>query len=311
MNNKRLYTLLLISVLFLAACSNNKPKSEELDTPTTGTIALAADEVVQPLTEQLVISFLARYPKANLITTFAPEKDAAMMLINDSARNALLTRKLTKEEEAFFTAKKFGLEQVLIASDAVAFVVNKTNTDSVFTKAQIRRILLGQDTLWSQIQPGNTLGRIRVVFDNAGSSNIRYLSDTLLAGQPLSKNCFAVQTNQAVVEYVNEHPEAIGVVGLNWIGDKDSEDDMSRKKMIVLAAVGDSLGTAQTPHQSALALHTYPFCREVWFVKIGKRPGLGTGFASFAYSEVGQLIVQKAGLLAAKPAERRIELKVN
>jgi phosphate transport system substrate-binding protein len=311
MNNKRLSILLLVPVLFLAACSNSKPKSEELDTPTTGTIPLAVDEVVQPLAEQLVISFIARYPKANLITKFAPEKDAAMMLINDSVRNALLTRKLTKEEEAFFAAKKFGIEQVLLASDAVAFVVNKTNTDSVFTKDQIRRILLGQDTLWSQIQPGNTLGRIRVVFDNAGSSNIRYLSDTLLNKQPLSQNCFAVQTNQAVVEYVNEHPEAIGVVGLNWIGDKDNEEDISRKKMIVLAAVGDSLSTAQTPHQSALALHTYPFCREVWFVKIGKRPGLGTGFASFAYSEVGQLIVQKAGLLAAKPAERRIELKVN
>ncbi|MCU0431868.1 MAG: substrate-binding domain-containing protein [Bacteroidia bacterium] len=307
------YKAILCSIIasaMLISC-NNQPKGEELDTPTSGTIPFVIDEVIQPLAEELTISFVARYPKAHLIPRVAPEKDAALMLINDSARNGLLTRKLTKEEVAFFESKKFGLEQVLLASDAVAFVVNRNNTDSVFTKDQLRRILLGQDTLWSQISPGSTLGRIRVVFDNPGSSNIRYLSDTLLGKQPLSKSCFAVQTNQAVIEYVNEHPEAIGVVGLNWIGDKDSEADMSRRKMIVLAAVGDSLNTATTPHQSALALHTYPFCREVWFVKIGKRPGLGTGFASFAYSEVGQLIVQKAGLLAAKPAERRIELKVN
>jgi phosphate transport system substrate-binding protein len=311
MNTKRFLLLLLVPVLLFAACQSPKSPEQELDTPTSGTIPLAIDDVILPLAEQLTVSFVARYPKAHLIPRVAPEKDAALMLINDSVRNALLTRKLSKEEEAFFTAKKFGLEQVLLATDAVAFVVNRNNTDSIFTKDQIRRILLGQDTLWSQISPGSTLGRIRVVFDNPGSSNIRYLSDTLLNKQPLSKSCFAVQTNQAVVEYVNEHPEAIGVVGLNWIGDKDSEEDMGRKKMIVLAAVGDSLNTAVTPHQSALALHTYPFCREVWFVKIGKRPGLGTGFASFAYSEVGQLIVQKAGLLAAKPAERRIELKVN
>jgi phosphate transport system substrate-binding protein len=190
-------------------------------------------------------------------------------------------------------------------------VVNRSNTDSVFTTAQLRRILLGQDTLWSQIQPGNTLGRIHVVFDNPGSANIRYLSDTLLGDKPLSSSCFAVNSNQAVIDYVNEHPEAIGVVGLNWIGDKDSDADAKRRKMIVLAAAGDSLATATTPHQSALALKTYPFCREVWFVKIGKRPGIGTGFASFAYSEAGQLIVQKAGLLPAKPAERRIEMKIN
>jgi phosphate transport system substrate-binding protein len=295
----------------LSGCGNEQPETGKLDNPTSGTVPIVVDEVVQPLYEQLQFVFEARYPKAHLITTYSSENVLSNRLINDSARIALLTRKLNAQEEAFFASKKFGIEQVLLATDAVAFVVNRTNTDSVFTTEQLRRILLGQDTLWSQIQPGNTLGGIRVVFDNPGSANIRYLSDTLLGGKPLSSSCFAVKSNQAVIDYVNEHPEAIGVVGLNWIGDKDSEDDAKRRKMIVLAAVGDSLSTAETPHQSALALKTYPFCREVWFVKIGKRPGLGTGFASFAYSEAGQLIVQKAGLLPAKPAERRIEMKIN
>jgi phosphate transport system substrate-binding protein len=297
--------------LFLfTACGNEKP-AEALDTPTTGTVPMVVDETVQPLCEQLIETFEFRYPKAFLMARFLPENEVEKRLIDDSARIAILTRKLNAQEEAFFTSKKFGIEQVMLASDAVAFVVNRSNTDSVFTTAQLRRILLGQDTLWSQIQPGNTLGRIRVVFDNPGSANIRYLSDTLLGDKPLSSSCFAVNSNQAVIDYVNEHPEAIGVVGLNWIGDKDSDADAKRRKMIVLAAAGDSLATATTPHQSALALKTYPFCREVWFVKIGKRPGLGTGFASFAYSEAGQLIVQKAGLLPAKPAERRIEMKIN
>ncbi|MGL5890053.1 MAG: PstS family phosphate ABC transporter substrate-binding protein, partial [Bacteroidia bacterium] len=255
--------------------------------------------------------FELRYPKAHLVIRYTSENEVQTGLVNDSARIALLTRKLSAEEVAFFDAKKFGLEQVLLGTDAVAFVVNRANTDSVFTTAQIRRILLGQDTLWSQIQPGNTLGRIRVVFDNPGSSNIRFLSDTLLDKKPLSSGCFAVNSNQAVIDYVNDHPEAIGVVGLNWIGDKDNADDAKRRQMTTLAAVGDSLSTATTPHQSALALKTYPFCREIWFVKIGKRPGLGTGFASFAYSSVGQLIVQKSGLLPAKPAERQVEMKTN
>jgi phosphate transport system substrate-binding protein len=298
------------SILLFTACGNEKP-AEALDTPTTGSVPMVVDETVQPLCEQLIESFEYRYPKAFLVSRFMPENEVINGLINDSARIAFLTRKLNAREEAYFTSKKFGLEQVLLATDAVAFVVNRSNTDSIFTTTQLRRILLGQDTLWSQIQPGNTLGRISVVFDNPGSANIRYLSDTLLASNPLSSSCFAVNSNQAVIDYVNEHPEAIGVVGLNWIGDKDNAEDVKRREKIVLAAAGDSLATAVTPHQSALALKTYPFCREIWFVKVGKRPGLGTGFASFAYSEAGQLIVQKAGLLPAKPAERRIEMKIN
>lgn len=300
-----------LGVLLLFAACDTTPRSQRLDTPTSGRITMAVDEVMQPLAEQLVDAFEARYPDAFLVTHFVSEKEAAQELINDSARVAILTRKLTAEEENYFAAQKYGIEQVMLASDAVVFIVNRANGDSVFTCEQLKRMLLGQDTLWSQLQPENKLGRILVVFDNGGSSNIRYLSDTLLGKKPLSASCFAVNSNQAVVDYVNANPGAIGVVGLNWIGDKDNQGDQERQKMICVAAVGDSLNSASLPHQSALALGNYPFRRQVWFVKIGKRPGLGTGFASFAYSETGQLIVQKAGLLPARPAERRIEMKIN
>jgi len=49
----------------------------------------------------------------------------------------------------------------------------------------------------------------------------------------------------------------------------------------------------------------------IWLLKVGKAAGLGTGFASFIMSDRGQLIVQKAGLAPAKPAERQVEININ
>lgn len=297
-----------MSLLF--SCDTTPP-SERLDTPTSGTISIVVDETLQPLTDQLIETFEASYPKAFLPATYSPENAVLNGLIADSSRFAVMARALTTEEVAFFKAKTFGVEQVNIGYDAIAFIVNRANTDSVFTTAQLIRMLTGKDTLWKQIRESSVLGRIDVVFDNPGSSTIHFLTDSLLKGAPLGRNCFAINSNQAVVEYVNTHANAIGVVGLNWIGDKDNSSDRERRAMISLAAIGDSISTATTPHQTALALNTYPFRRPIYLIKIGSRPGLGTGFASFAYSERGQLIVQKAGLLPAKPAERHIELKTN
>jgi phosphate transport system substrate-binding protein len=301
---------LIALFIFLSACTSDAPK-EELDTPTSGAIRVFADEAVQPLTEQLIETFKSSYPKAFLNTSFYSENAVINGLTSDSCRFAVLTRSLTTEELAYFKAKTFGVEQVKIGYDAVAFITNKNNSDSIFTNAQIQRLLLGQDSIWSQVKTNNTLGRITVVLDSPGSSAIRFLSDSLLQGKTLGRTCFAVNSNQSVVDYVNAHANAIGVVGLNWIGDKDNSSDQERLNSIRIAAIGNSLTTAVIPNQSALALQTYPFRREIYLIKIGMRAGLGTGFASFAYSDRGQLIVQKCGLLPAKPAERRIKLKSN
>jgi phosphate transport system substrate-binding protein len=112
------------------------------------------------------------------------------------------------------------------------------------------------------------------------------------------------------VAYVNSNPNAIGVVGLNWLGDRDSEDDMLRRSKVTMAAVGKDSASAVRPNQSALVTKQYPFTRGIWIVKIGKRRGLGTGFATFALGDRGQLIVQRAGLAPAAPAERKVEITI-
>lgn len=72
------------------------------------------------------------------------------------------------------------------------FLVNKNNPDTTFTISQIRKIISGEDSLWSQIRAGSKLGRINIVFDNESSSNLRYLADTLLGGGAVGKKLFCV-----------------------------------------------------------------------------------------------------------------------
>jgi phosphate transport system substrate-binding protein len=291
----------------LGACSNARTE-KDLDTPISGKVRLSVDENIRSLSDELIDAFESSYPEAFLVQSYNSEANVLQELFNDSSRLAIMMRPLKAEEVKWFEAKTFLLEQIKIGSDAVVLLVNKNNPDSLFTIAQIRDIISGKDSLWSQIREGSTLGRINVVFDNPASSNLHYLTDTLVPGQKLGKNCFAVNTNDSVVAYVNHNPNAIGVVGLNWLGDKDLPEDVNRQKQITMARIGADTANYYFPSQSALVAGNYPFTRGIWIVKIGKRAGLGTGFATFALGERGQLIVQRAGLAPAKPAERKIQL---
>lgn len=304
---KRIVALSAVLVL-LFSCDDTPPR--EIDTPTSGKVKISIDENIQPLADELIDAFESSYPDAFLFQSYGSEKKVTQELYDDSSELALMTRTLTKEEIDWFAKKTYSVEHIHIASDAVAVLVNRENPDSIFTVGQIRRIMLGQDTSWAQIDPASKLGTLFLVFDNGGSSNLRYLTDTLIGKSPLGKNCFAVSSNDSVVAYVNAHPNAIGIVGINWLGDKDSEEDMARRAKVSIALVGKDSASAVHPHQSALVTATYPFTRGVWIVKIGKRRGLGTGFATFAYQERGQLIVQRAGLAPASPAERRVHLNL-
>ncbi len=307
MANKKNLFFALISFPFFFGCSDNKPK-EELDTPIRGKIKLSIDENIRSLSDELIDAFESTYDEAFLIQSYNSEAKVMQELFNDSSRLALMTRPLKAEEIKWFEAKTFLLEQIKIGSDAVVLLVNRNNPDSLFTIAQIRDIISGKDSIWSQVRPGSTLGKINVVFDSPTSSNLRYLTDTLIPGQKPGNTCFALNSNDSVVSYVNRNANAIGVVGLNWIGDKDLAEDVTRKNQITLSRIGFDTISYAYPSQSALVAGKYPFTRGIWIVKIGKRAGLGTGFASFALGERGQLIVQHAGLAPAKPAERKIQI---
>lgn len=296
------------ALILLSFSCNPTPIGEQLDTPTSGKITFSVDENVQSIAQELIDVFEDSYTNAFLITSFKPENDVVRDLYNDSARLAIMTRRLNAEETAYFESLKFGIEHIRIASDAVVFVVNKENPDTAFTTETLRKILIGQDTMWSQVDSASKLSRIDVIFDNGASSTLRFLTDSLMNGQRPGNNVFAADNVDSVIAYVARNPSAIGIISLNAIGDKDSELAMSRKNQVKVCAVGSDSLSAYKPSQSAVVARKYPFVRDIWIVKIGMRAGLGTGFASFALGERGQLIVQRAGLAPAAPAERKIEL---
>ena len=115
----------------------------------------------------------------------------------------------------------------------IAFIVNNTNADSCITVTNVKKILSGQITKWNQLNPKNNKGNIEVVFDNKASATLHYVVDSILGGKNIKgANIVAASNSKSVVDYVHKTPNAIGVIGSNWLNDTETQQTLHLRKIL-------------------------------------------------------------------------------
>ncbi|TGE17229.1 phosphate ABC transporter substrate-binding protein, PhoT family [Hymenobacter elongatus] len=282
------------------------------DTPTSGAINISVDETFEPILKSQIDTFQKLYPAARVTAAYKPEEEVMRDLLANKARVAVLSRQLNPAEQAEFERLKIVPRTARLAVDGLAIVVHPSNPDSMLTVAQLRSIFMGNTQEWSQVSGKKGLGSINVVFDTNRSSTTRYVQDSLLQGKALTKRVFAAKSNPALLDYVATHPNTIGIVGVNWISDRDDKAVQGFLKNVRIVSVSAQANPQKPddyvqPYQAYLALKTYPLRREVYLISREARAGLGTGFASFSAGNKGQLIVLKSGLVPATGQMRIID----
>jgi hypothetical protein len=116
-----------------------------------------------------------------------------------------------------------------------------------------------------------------------------------------------------VISYVAKNPAALGVIGVNWIGNPADSTRLSFNDAIRIMAVSraDSatVGNSFKPYQAYLALNQYPLTRNVYILLNDPKSGLPSGLTSFLTDFRGQRIILKSGLVPATAAVRIVDVK--
>ncbi len=302
--------LMVLPVLFSLSCDTRGPGGDRVDTPTAGTISISVDQTFYPIVDSHVRTFTGLYKYAHVNPSYKPETQVIQDLLQDSARLVVISRQLTPEENQVFKNIKIRPRVTKIAVDAIAFIVHPDNPNQQLTLEQARQIFTGQTTSWKEVDSQSPLAGIRVVFDNRNSSTVRYVTDSLTQNEPLPANSFAAESNEALVDYVANDRNAIGVIGVNWISDRDDTTAVNfLTKIRVVALARTAQDEYLQPHQAYIAQRTYPLLRDVYIISREARAGLGTGFASFVAGDKGQRIILKSGLVPATMPVRIIGVR--
>lgn len=188
-----------------------------------------------------------------------------------------------------------------IGYDGLAFIVNKNNQDTCITVNDIKRVLTGKATKWSDIVPGSKRGDIEVIFDNTRSATTNWVVDSVLHGEKMGAKIMAAKTSKQVIDFVDETPGAIGVIGSNWLNDRrDSTNTTFKKNIHVMrVSIKDKATPSNSwqPYQAYLLDGRYPFVRTLYAIVVDPHKALPWSFANYITNPRGQLIVFKSGLL--------------
>jgi phosphate transport system substrate-binding protein len=305
----------LFGVIALLFSCKMTPKKFTDETPTRGSIKIAVDDSYQLLTDAELFTFLSLYKDAQVAPVYLSGDSILKLFLDDSVRVIITSSKLTDNELAYLRGKAIIARTTKIAYDALAIIVNKSNKDQLIRYNTLKNIFTGKTTKWNQVNPQSKLEDIQIVFDSPGSNNVKYMMNKFGITGSLPSYCFSATKNSEVINYVENHPEAIGVISVNWISDpRDSISHSFLSKINVVSVTSEYNSDGSdfySPHPAYIANQNYPFTREVYTINRESFAGLGTGFTSFVAGDAGQRIILKMGMLPATMPVRLVEVKLN
>lgn len=291
--SRAIITVLLSFMIpfFMTGCNDHVKKGPS-DTLVSGTIRISVDESFKPVMEEQIRVFERSYPEAHIIAEYKTEANCLKDFYNDSLnRMVVVTRGLTAEEDAYFLdTLKYYPRWYNIANDAITVIVNSNSKDTLFTQERLRQQLTGKINREQKI-----------VFDGLNAtSTVRFVMDSILKGKKFDTSVVqAVKNSREVIDYVAKTENAVGFVGISWVGNPEDSAQVKMLNKIKIAYVScevcDSTPFVK-PMQASILTRRYPLVRGLYCIVKENYNGLGSGFANFLSLERGQLIFRRAYL---------------
>ncbi len=276
--------LFFVSSCTLFSCGTANNKGEEYHV-NKGEITMVADESLGPIAQAQADAYQIHYPDTKITTKLLPEQKAIRALLSDSAEVIAITRELSSDEQRYFISRKINYEPAKMAMDAIVVIANKNASEKPIGFDEIKEILNGKAT-----------GK-RIVFDQSSSSTLNYVRNKLGITQISNKNTFAANGTNDAIAYVSGHSDALGIIGYNWISDDEDPAAKKLRSLINVLPIKDSTGTAYLPTVYNIRNKKYPFYRFVYLHTTQNQWGVAKGLIRFSCSQIGQLIVEKMGLV--------------
>ena len=294
---RKVYGLIFFSLLFVM-CNQKEQKKPDKESILKGSTTIFVDETLTPIIEDQVAVFESNYEaKINLVSK--SESETVSSLFNQKSAIAILTRNLNPKEIKIFEQKKITPKITKFATDAIAFISNKSSNDTLIDLKNVVGFMKGKPSVTIQ----------GLVFDNPNSSTVRYMNSLAGIQSIPEKGVYSFKTNDEVIKFVAKNKGMIGVVGVNWLFQPMPEMKEFVNKVNVISVKGLAGENYYSPTQNNIAEGKYPLARDLYIVNGQGYSGLGMGFASLVAGDIGQRIILKSGLFPVRIPGRRINVR--
>ena len=162
-----------------------------------------------------------------------------------------------------------------IARDGIAVIVHPENQIAGLGLLQLRDLFSGRIEMWEGVGGRAREGLVQPISREEGSGTRAAFEALVMEDQRVTPLAVVVPSSQAVVDYVAQHPGAIGYVSMGSVS--------PAVKALKLE------GEAPTPEGAGKG--SYPLTHELWLVTADPPAAAVQNFLDFILSPAGQQIV--------------------
>ncbi len=206
-------------------------------------------------------------------------------LISGTCDIAMSSRNIKYKEISLAKKKNINPNEIKVALDGIAVVVNPGNPISKLTLVQLADIFTGRITNWKEV--GGKDEKIVMLSREVNSGTHVYFKEHVLRkNDPNSKEEFAskalmLSSSQAIADEVAGNSAAIGYYGMGYIS----------KKQKPVAIAKDEKSEYEAPTIVNVINGKYPISRPLFLYTNGIPQGLVKKFVDFTLSKEGQDII--------------------
>jgi phosphate transport system substrate-binding protein len=225
---------------------------------------------MQPLVEELAQAYAERH-KYVTITVEGRGSLVGIELVRQGEVDIGMTS--GKEPEDTLAVSTSKLWSTPIALDGIAIVVHPQNQVEGLTMLQLKDVFFGRVWDWKDVR--GQAGEIMVVSREDGSGTRVVFEELVMKGKRVTPTAVVMPSSRAVVEYVAEHPQAIGYVSMGYLSEE-----------VKVLEIEDAAPTPDSVRQGS-----YHLLRPLFLITRQEPTGEIKGFIDFALSPTGQSIV--------------------
>ncbi len=193
-----LVVCLLLMTVLLASCTQTAERS----------ITLTGSTSVTPFVEHLAEIYMRTHPGITINVQGLGSSAGIQAAENGTAEIGMSSRNLEPEETA-------QLDQIVIAFDALAIVVNPNNPISDLSRSNVQQIFGGSLQQWDSLEGPH--GKITLVSREAGSGTYGAFDELLMEKKPISSAALRQGSNGAIRQIVADDSNAIGYISLGIV----------------------------------------------------------------------------------------------
>lgn len=290
---KRETALLLAGFLMfalLAACSSGK-KEETSGQNSTGKTEIryatvkGSDTMVHLVSSWAEV-FMQNQAGSEISVTGGGSGTGIAALINGTTDICAASRSIKDKELKLAGDRGITPVEIPVARDGIAVIVNRENSISELTVAQIGSIFSGAVTNWQELGGSNL--PILVLSRESSSGTFVFFQEHVLNKADYTAHARFLPGTSAVVQAVSADRGAIGYVGLGF-----AVEGGEGIKSLRVKTEQDSPAIA--PSEATVQAGTYAIARPLYYYTNGAATGLVKDFIDFCLGSEGQRIVRETG----------------